>query len=169
MAEFKTEREAKEYLAARIVEEAKHGGTPLTEVERKMLYFTESGWTLPDMMAVNEEFERDYDDDEYEQKIGGLAAKIQARDAAESERDQPKWDDAVVKLSEGCHYLLILIDAAHLPSGGSPRWKALKPWLPSLDGGAKSDPTDLARLMVVAVIISAVLFLCLLVAAMLKR
>jgi hypothetical protein len=169
VAEFKTEREAKDYLAARIVEEAKREGTPLTEVERKMLYFSESGWTLPDMMAVNEEFERDYDGEEYEQKIGRLAAKIEARDAAESERDLAKWDDAVMKLSEGDHYLLILIDAAHLSGGGSRRWKALKPWLPSLDGCAKSDPTDLARLMVVAVIISAVLFLCLLVAAMLKR
>jgi hypothetical protein len=103
VTEFRTEREAKEYLAKRIVEEARREGTSLTEVERKMPYLTESGWTLPDMMAVGEEFDRDYDRDEYDQKVGGLVAKIQARDAAESEQDQAAWDDAVVKLREPLH------------------------------------------------------------------
>jgi hypothetical protein len=151
MAEFKTEREAKEYLAGRIVEEARREGTPLTKVERKMLYFTESGWTLPDMMAVNEEFERDYDDDEYEQKIGGLAAKIQAHDAVESEQDQVKWDDAVVKLSDGDHYLLVLIGTAG-PSG------PVSPWLPALSEPVRRPPGDFGRLAVTA-IVGAVLFL----------
>jgi hypothetical protein len=151
VADFKTEREAKEYLAARIVEEAKREGAPLSEVERKMLYFTESGWTLPDMMAVNEEFERDYDDDEYEQKIGGLAARIRTRDAAESEQHQAKWDDAVLKLSEGDHYLLVLIRMAG-PSG------QLSLWLPALSGTAR--PTgDKFRLILAAVIGSVLLVL----------
>ena len=37
---FRTIREAKDYLAERIAEEADCNGTPLTDVERKMLYFT---------------------------------------------------------------------------------------------------------------------------------
>jgi hypothetical protein len=63
-----TIREAKDYLAARISEEAEREGFPLTEVERNMLYFTETGWTLPEMKAVSAEFDRDYDQDEYERK-----------------------------------------------------------------------------------------------------
>ena len=145
MTEFRTEREAKEYLAGRIVEEARREGAPLTEVERKMLYFTESGWTLPDMMAVSEEFERDYDPDEYEQKIGGLAAKIQARDAAESEKDQTAWDDAVVKLSDRDHYLLVLINTAN-----SEEPTPMSPWLPAFSGAAKRPPGDILRLILAA-------------------
>ena len=152
MAEFRTEREAKEYLAGRIIEEARREGTPLTEVERKMLYFSESGWTLPDMMAAGEEFDRDYDRDEYEQKIGGLAAKIQARDAAESEQDQAAWDDAVVELSEGDHYLLVLID-----SGGQSR--PVRPWLPALSEPVRRPRGDSFRLILAAIVCFAVALL----------
>ena len=44
----------------------------------RMLYFTETGWTLPDMKQVSSDFDRDYDQGEYEQKIGGLVSKIQS-------------------------------------------------------------------------------------------
>jgi len=64
--EFPTVRAAKEYLAGKITEQAVREGAPLTEVERKMLYFSETGWTLPGIMAVSEEFDRDCDQDEYE-------------------------------------------------------------------------------------------------------
>jgi len=37
-----------------------------------MLYFTESGWTLPDIMKVSVDFDREYDQDKYEQKIAKL-------------------------------------------------------------------------------------------------
>ena len=56
---FSTIRAAKEYLAGKIAEQAEREGSPLTEVERKMLYFSETDWTLPDMLKVSEEFEGD--------------------------------------------------------------------------------------------------------------
>ena len=115
-----------------------------------MLYFAESGWTLPDMMTVNGEFERDYDQDEYEQKIAELARKIQARDAAESEQDQACWDDAVVKLSEGDHYLLVLIGSAG-PSG------KLSSWLPVLSGPVRRPRGDRIRLILAAIVCGFVL------------
>src|SRR5947209_6259308 len=62
MKAFHSGREAKEFLISRIVAEAEHEKVPLSEVERKMLYFTETGWTLPDMAAVSDEFDKDYDD-----------------------------------------------------------------------------------------------------------
>ena len=54
MARFGSAREAKEFLISRIVDQAQRDGVPLSEVERKMLYFSETGWTLPDIMSVNE-------------------------------------------------------------------------------------------------------------------
>ena len=61
---FRTQREAKEYLAERIVSEAVREGVPLSEIERKMLYFSETDWTLPNILEINAEFERDYDQNE---------------------------------------------------------------------------------------------------------
>ena len=55
MTRFASAREAKEFLVAKIAEEAQREGVPLSEVERKMLYFTETAWTLPDIMEVNEQ------------------------------------------------------------------------------------------------------------------
>lgn len=162
-----TEREAKEYLAGRIVAEAKHEGSPLTDVERKMLYFTESGWTPPGMMKVGEAFDREYDQDEYERKIGGLVSKIQARDAAENGQEQAAWDEAVLKLCEGDHYLLVLIDSA-ARGVGSLRWNRLRLWLPS-SSSARRPPGDFMRLFVFSLLVSFVSFLILLAKFFLGR
>ncbi len=78
-----------------------------------MLYFTESGWTLPDMKEVSAEFDRDYDQSEYERKIGELVGRIQARLTDEGEQEQKSWDLALERLSQGDHYLLVLVDAAN--------------------------------------------------------
>jgi hypothetical protein len=120
---FKTTREAKDCLAARIVEQAERDGHPLTEIERKILYFTETGWTLPDMKTASTEFDRDYDQDEYERKIGRLVGEILVRDAGRDEQAQQTWDMAVEKLSEGDHYLTLLIDA------GEPDRKPTNFWI----------------------------------------
>jgi hypothetical protein len=75
MQAFHSAREAKELVISKIVAQAEHDRVPLSEVERKMLYFTESGWTLPDIEQVQEDFDRDYDQDEYEKKVAGLIRK----------------------------------------------------------------------------------------------
>jgi len=51
MKAFHSGREAKEFLIGELVGEAQRENMPLSEVERKMLYFTESGWTLPFVSA----------------------------------------------------------------------------------------------------------------------
>ena len=61
MTMFGNAREAKEFLISRIAEQAQLEGVLLSEVERKELYFSETGWTLPDIMSVNEALDRDYD------------------------------------------------------------------------------------------------------------
>jgi hypothetical protein len=80
-------RGAKEFLVGRIAAEAAREGAPLSEVERKMLYFSETGWTLPDMMQVNEEFDRNYDQNEYEQKIAGLIRNFERRTRIENKQE----------------------------------------------------------------------------------
>jgi len=128
---FTSIREAKDYLASRIAAEAEREGQPLSEIERKMLYFSETDWTLPDMPEISAEFDRDYDQGEYERKIGGLVRKITAHGHGGNEEEQEKWDAAILKLAEGDHYLSVLADPSLRPRGSSvrPPHDILKLWL----------------------------------------
>lgn len=116
---FQTVREAKEYLVHRTIAQAERDSVPLSETERKMLYFSETGWTLPDMMAISQEFDQAYDQNEYERKIGQIIRRI--HDQQGSRRDNDHWDDAVQRLREEDHYLLVLIDGSSGNSAKRPR------------------------------------------------
>ncbi len=68
---FDTARDAKEFLVSRIVTEAQREGIPLSEVEREMLYFSETASTLPDIAEVNAAFDRSLRPDEVRTKDRG--------------------------------------------------------------------------------------------------
>jgi hypothetical protein len=85
-----------------------------------MLYFSETHWAPPDLMEVNDAFERDYDSAEYEHKIGALIRNFRAN-ARKNNRDEfDAWREAVRTLRSEDHYLLVLIDVADgsLRAGG---------------------------------------------------
>ena len=115
-------REAKEFLISKIVAEAQRENVPLSETERKMLYFTESGWTLPDITQVYEQFDREYDQDEYEKKIARIVAKAYKYILHDSRDEYDKWWAAVRLLSREDHYISVLIGLTDL----RPRWDQLK-------------------------------------------
>jgi hypothetical protein len=95
MQTFATSHEAKEFLVSRIVTQAQREGLSLSEIEKKMLYFSETAWTLPDIREVSEAFDREYDQDEYEQKIGRLIRSF-CSDASRNDRDDfEAWESAV--------------------------------------------------------------------------
>jgi len=118
MKAFHSGREAKEFLISQIVVEAQRENIPLSEVERKMLYFTESGWTLPDIMKVNEDFDREYDQDEYEHKIAKLVTKADKRIGKGVRDDYDKWWAAIRLLQREDHYILVMIRLAGLRPRG---------------------------------------------------
>lgn len=111
-------REAKEFLISELVAEAQRENVPLSEVERKMLYFTESGWTLPDMMKVSEDFDREYDQAKYEQKIAKLVTKADRRIRKGSRDDYDRWWAAIRFLEREDHYITVMIRLAGLRPRG---------------------------------------------------
>jgi hypothetical protein len=124
MTRFSNAREAKEFLVSRIVAEAKREGVSLSEIERKMLYFSETGWSLPDILEVNDEFDRKCDTAEYEKKITHLIHKETRRLRKENPEDFVSWISAARKLKTEDHYVSVMIDAAGVPTGSlSDRWK----------------------------------------------
>jgi hypothetical protein len=118
MKEFHSGREAKEFLISEIVAEAQRENAPLSEVERKMLCFTESGWTLPDIMQVNEDFDRQYDQGKYEQKIAKLIGKADRRIRKTSDDDYERWWAAICFLQKEDHYLSVMLRLAGLRPRG---------------------------------------------------
>jgi hypothetical protein len=130
MQEFATDREALDFLADRIVAEAKRENVSLSAVERKMLYFSETDWTLPDMAKVSASFDQDYDEDEYERKIAGLVSAITNHHHQNNRDEEEQWDAAVEKLGEGDHYISVLVNPSlSTGEGGRPAHDILKLWL----------------------------------------
>jgi hypothetical protein len=116
--QFSSARAAKEFVVEQIVAEAKHQGVLLSDVERKMLYFSETDWTLRDIDEVADAFHREYDDDQYERKIAGLV-----RGARQRAADQKKaaWSDAIDCLSREDHYVSLMVGR----SGNAKRYDRL--------------------------------------------
>lgn len=105
-------KQAKEFLISQVVEEAKRKDVPLSELERKMLYFTETEESLPDMLEVNDQFEREFETSAYEKKIAGLICSAFERDRRESSEGEQRWKQAISDLRNEDHYLLVMVDQA---------------------------------------------------------
>ena len=149
MREFTTEKAALDYLASHIAAEAEREGAPLADVERKMLYFSETDWTLPEMAEVSAEFDRDYLDVEFENRIAGLISKLTKGFDGGNPEEQENWDAAIKKLSEGDRYLMVMVDIAksarHSHASGE--------FVPTLDVPTVRPPHDLLRLVSMAMAI----------------
>ena len=98
---------AKQFLISKVVEQAEIENVPLSDVEKKMLYFTETQPSLPDIYEVNAEFERSYDSDKYEQKVAGLLRK--AREHDQQTLRAQDWKDALDALKKEDHYILVMV------------------------------------------------------------
>ena len=121
MSRFSTERDAKEFLVGEIVREAARQGRPLTDIEQKMLYFSESGWTLPNMAEVAETFEQYVDSEKYERKVASLARS--AHQHAEK-AGAAAWSEAVERLEAGDHYLLVMVGRPGDPRRNAMTWRS---------------------------------------------
>ena len=108
--------DAKQFLISRVIEEADLEHVNLSDVEKKMLYFTEAHPTLPNIYEINAEFERNYDTDKYEAKIARLLKNARDHDGKNSPTREQEWKDALRVLRKEDHYILVMVGQAF--SGG---------------------------------------------------
>jgi hypothetical protein len=101
-------REAKDLLVAQTAEQAALEGVPLSDLEKRMMYFTETDECPEDPIALNDAFEAEYDTDEYEAKISKLMHHAHSRIQKENPEAARQWNEAMRGLSKGDHYILIL-------------------------------------------------------------
>ena len=105
-------REAKDFLVQQTTEQASLEGVPLSDLEKRMMYFTESGDVPEDPIKLNDEFEAEYDTAKYEAKIARLMRHAYARLRRKNDEARHTWDMAIKCLRRGDHYLLVLWGAS---------------------------------------------------------
>jgi len=102
-------KEAKDFLVKETAEQAALEHVPLSELEKRMMYFVENDATsCADPLELNDEFEAKYDTAEYEAKIAHLLSHAYKRLKAESPEEARYWDEAMNTLYSGDHYLPVM-------------------------------------------------------------
>ena len=103
-----TIREAKDFLVAQTAEQAALEGVPLSDLEKRMMYFTEGPEAIEDPSTLNEEFEAQYDIAQFEKKISRLMGHAYKRIKNQNPEIVRRWDAAIRVLRRGDHYILVL-------------------------------------------------------------
>lgn len=109
MSSFPDVRAAKEFLIGHILAEAQLQCIPISTTERKMLYYSETGWSLPDIKKIGDRFDREYDQQAYEYKIGRIVRSLRTRLRKRDPQQWRDWNNAIDILRAEDHYLLVLI------------------------------------------------------------
>lgn len=109
---FKDQRDSKSFLIERIANQAEYEGTNLSEVERYMLAWSESDPSFVQNEKLNEQFEKEITQKEYEEKIQGLIKRVYQRDFNSSPDAKDIYRDAYKILNKGDQYILVMIRAA---------------------------------------------------------
>ncbi len=100
---------AKNFLADEAAQQASLDHISLSDLERRMMYFTESDpESCRDPVSLNEAFEEKYDTAEYESKMLRLLHRAYNRLKVENAGGKLQWDEAISTLETGDHYVLLL-------------------------------------------------------------
>ncbi|HZV58738.1 MAG TPA: hypothetical protein VFF42_00255 [Candidatus Eremiobacteraceae bacterium] len=109
-------KQAKDFLVAQTAQQAALENIPLSDLEKRMMYFTESDPSYDGYIGLTAEFEEQYDTAAYETKVSRLLHNAHARLKKENPEKFREWCQATRVLQKGDHYILIL-----LGSGSSSR------------------------------------------------
>jgi hypothetical protein len=132
-------REAKDFLVTQAAKQATLEGAPLSDLEKRMMYFTESDGAIEEPSKLNEEFVVQCDSQEYESRISKLLHHAHARVKKENAETARLWSEVIRTLSKGDHYLLVLWN--HESFTGRPSYDSLK----LLGGRGHAGVADLGR------------------------
>lgn len=102
---------AAQFIVQKIVSQAHQEGVSLSEVEQKILLFSETSPTLEDVAEVNEEFDRDYDSVVYENKISNLIRHLRLTERHNPDANR-RWNEAIRSLRGEDYYLQVMINEA---------------------------------------------------------
>lgn len=112
-----TTKQAKDFFVQQVAEQATLEQIPLSDIEKRMMYFTESDpSSCSDPIGLNDEFESEHETSQYEAKMSRLLHHAYKRLKAENSEGRHYWDEAISTLEKGDHYLLVLWGQSRSPS-----------------------------------------------------
>jgi hypothetical protein len=110
-------KQAKDFLVQQASEQAALENVSLSDLEKRMMYFTESDPpSCENPFDLNAEFEAQYDTEEYELKVSRLLHQACRRLEQEGPEKLPNWKEAIQTLREGDHYILVLLGVDSTPA-----------------------------------------------------
>ena len=96
---------------SQIVEQARLDKIPLSEIEKKELYYSADAPSF-DEGEANAAFEREFEQDKFERKIKKLATAAGGRVYNQGMAMRHEWSEAVGTLKKGDHYLSVMVGKA---------------------------------------------------------
>lgn len=105
-----TAPDALEFLAKKVEEQAELDEVPLSAVEAKMMRWSKVEPGAINDVAVSEEFNRDYEEEEYEHKISQLLGHAYKRGKKQGSAEAQLWEDAKNALKGHDYYLLAMAE-----------------------------------------------------------
>ncbi len=129
--------EAKDFLVQQTAEQAAIENIPLSDLEKRMMYYAEGEDATEGDRKLNDEFDSKYTTAEYEPKIRSLLHHAHDRLRNEDPEAAKKWRESLALMEQGSHYLSIL-------------WglNSLK------DGPQERTPYDLLKLLGAAILVA---------------
>jgi hypothetical protein len=120
---FKTQSDAKRFIVEKVIKQAKIDGVNLSDAERYNLSWSESDPDFEVNYELAEALEDEISNDKYEAKVAGLIRNAFERDMAKDPGVKSLYREAYDKMSEGDHYILIMMKSAIGSKLGSKRLK----------------------------------------------
>ena len=109
---FTSQGQAKRFFVEKVIAQAATEGVPLSDAEQRMLSFSESDPEFVVSPGLVEKLQAEISDDAYEAKIAGLIESAWKRDVESDSNARTVYREAFTVLSQGDHYLLVMIDRA---------------------------------------------------------
>jgi hypothetical protein len=103
--------EALDFFALKVEHQSILNGAPLSDIEKKMLRWSEIEPGAVNDPAVSEQFESNYDSGEYEAKITSLLSAAYRLDEG-IPRNRQQWREAREALDSHDFYLLVMLESA---------------------------------------------------------
>lgn len=110
--QFLSEAPAKEFFVSRVLQQAEREGRLLSKAQRYMLSWSETDPSFAMDNELNEQFEKEITQAEFEKKIQALIKQAYEQDIAKTKDMKETYRTAYKALKQGDHFILIMIEDA---------------------------------------------------------
>ena len=110
--QFLSQAPAKEFFISKVLKEAEHDGILLSKAEKYMLEWSESDPSFVIDNELNEQFEKEITQAEFEKKIQTLIKQAYEKDISKDKDMKETYRTAYKALKQGDHFILVMINDA---------------------------------------------------------